>query len=330
MKRNLLLLMGLVCLLITGCKKNEFRIEFSLSADVSESYPLIYYASNAVKGVNLEQVAVVTKGQGNLKGITRNPTLVYIFRGGSVPAAVIYAERGDLIKVSGKSSSPVEWSIEGNAVTEGLSEWRLANREAILSRDTLKINKGVGDYVAKNPENPVSTLLLLIYYNREKDPAGFLRLRNSLKGVAAEGRWSELVSTNDLLTGMVTEGRKAEEMIFHTSTGFDTVNPKRGDMLLYFNRGGNESRKKDIDELKKRIRERKDSLHPLIVTVSFESDSLTWRQQVRRDSLNGVIMAWMPLGFSDSIAEALNVTRLPAWLEIDSLGDVKRISPVTE
>lgn len=321
----------LLAIVMSGCHRNEFKVDFSLDEKISGNYEALYYASNPEKGLIREQVAVVNAGKGELKGVTYNPTLVYFFKGGRQPEAIAYAERGDRLKITGKDASPAGWSISGNPVTERLSAWRVENRSALSAEDKVKINSAVGAYVRKNPSDPVSALLLLLYYDRGEDESGFRNLWKLLKGEAAEEKWNTLVSRADMITGTVVTTGNTDVMIFRGVNGRrDTVNPKKGKALLCFIEDTGNGRKETIARIKKMVKARKDSAKSVIVVVGFESDSTTWRYKLRSDSLKGVVNVWMPLGYNDSLAMRLGVRRLPALLEIDSTGKVKKLKELPE
>lgn len=319
------LLLPLLCLLalLSGCVKNEFHLEFSLPPAVSESYPMLYYASDPEKGWLVDQVAVVTGGKGDMKCITRNPTLVYVFQGGMDPGLVIYAERGDRIRIMGDNPSPGTWRVEGNKVNESLTEWRMENREALSQRDSKSINAAVVRFVRNNPSDPVSTLLLLIYYDRGSDSKGFDSTYKLLKGNALDPEWTDLVSRNDLVGGYAPGAFKTGPLVFRTAgSGCDTIRFDSVPALLLFANNNYGSRRADILSLKRFLKERADSAHALVVDVNMEPDSSAWRYQLRNDSLDGAVRAWVPLAFSDTASKALGIRGIPTFVVVRKGGDV--------
>lgn len=143
----MVLLLGLC-----GCRKNEFKVEFSLPDNINTTYTLIYYASDPSKGWIVEQVVPVQKGRAQGTLPTRLPALVYVMASGSTtPAAVFYAERGDDFKISGDSPDPVNWTISGNKITDRLTDWRLASKGAIEAAP----RPGLGRCKAQQPRRQV-------------------------------------------------------------------------------------------------------------------------------------------------------------------------------
>ncbi|MDE6010909.1 MAG: hypothetical protein K2F87_05660, partial [Muribaculaceae bacterium] len=80
----------LVCIFTAGCVKNEFRMLFDLPESVNSTYRLTYYASDPRGGLQVETAVAVAAGKGDVKGITRYPTLVALWAGPSDIPALIF------------------------------------------------------------------------------------------------------------------------------------------------------------------------------------------------------------------------------------------------
>ncbi len=314
---------ALMLLTLASCVKNEFRVEFRLPAGVNESYTMLYYVSDSEKGWLYDQVAVVQQGKCQMKGVTRNPTLIYVFQGAQEPGVVIYAERGDKIEITGDSSSPAAWTVSGNDINATLSTWRAENRTALSARDNKRVNDAVAKYVRANPDDPVSTILLEVYYDRSIDTAGFESLSKTLKGKAADVFWTELMSRSDLIGGFEPLKQTASPLILRTAgNGADTIGFSEQPALLYFSYNNYDARKDDVSKMKQLLKERTDSGKPQIVSVSLENDSSSWRYQARMDSLKGAVVAWMPLSFADPAAVSLGIEKAPCFIVIGKKGKI--------
>lgn len=323
MTRRLLLPLLLLLTLLSGCRKNEFLMEFSLPPSVSESYTLLYYASDPKTGWLYDQVAVITAGKGSVKGITRNPTLVYVFQGSNVPGLVIYAERGDKIAIQGDNAAPAAWSVKGNKINEALTDWRLDNIQWLSQRDGARINEAVATYVKANPEDPVSSLLMLVYYDRRLDPRGFDSTYKLLKGKAVDPKWTDLVSRNDMVGGYAPASYRTGSLIFRTAgNGCDTIRFDSVPALLFFANNNYGSRKSDLKDIKGFLKERIDSTRALVIDVNMEADSSAWRYQIRADTLDGAVRAWMPMSFSDTAARALGIKEIPTYVVVGKGGAI--------
>lgn len=314
----------LLAILLTGCVKNEFKVDAELPASVNDPYRLLYYASDPVKGWVVETVLAVEKGKGELTGMTRNPTLVYVFTSGSQPRTFFYAERGDVVKISGKDNDPLFWSISGNKINEELTRWRGANKalleawRPLADQGTEALNKAVAQYVTKNPENPVSVLLLLEYYDRRSDEEGFRKTWKQLKGNALDGKWRELVSRSDMLADIEEDALPQKLVLQTVPDGLDTIEFGKVPVLLFFTRSNVKEYQKNVGEMKEIAEASSDSASRVIANILLEPDSMLRVQNARRDTLPGVVEGWIPLGLSDSRVRNFGIGRIPYAIVVDN------------
>lgn len=196
MKKILLLL--ILTVVLTGCRKSHIDVDFAFPQDFNSIYTLSCYASDSKSGFMMERGIAVQQGKCNTQLPCINPMLVYLSGGNR--RIYFYAERGDKIEITGNNDNAYQWNIKGNKINSRLSEWRQANVAALASGNVEDINNAVAKYVKANPSDPVSTLLLLCDFDRRRDNALFLNLWGLLSDDAAEVRWTQLVSRNDMMT----------------------------------------------------------------------------------------------------------------------------------
>lgn len=310
----------LLALLMGGCLKNEVKVSFKLSGEISETYILGFYASDRVKGWYSEIPVTLHGKEWGATCITRNPTLVFVSSGNGQFLSAFYAERGDDIEITG-DLDPLSWNITGNDINEEWSEWRLKHREALSRKNWSSTNEAVGEYVKEHSENPLSTILLLVYYNRNEDPEGFDSLWKSLRGEAKEPKWTELVGPADMVNGDIVSPQSVGRIVLSSlGAGVDTIEIGKKPVLLYFWRGGDDDRSFNMQELRKISREYSDSTKRIIADISFETDSTSWSYRLPADSLRGVSRCWLPIGENDSVMMRLGVDQTPYIIVFDSKG----------
>ncbi|MDE6650260.1 MAG: thioredoxin family protein [Muribaculaceae bacterium] len=317
-------------LMFTGCIKNEFEINFEFPKDHIGNYLLTYYAWDSRGGRWIEQTASIQEGVASVGCVTRFPTLVYITDASSSNSMILYAERGDRIKISGDGRDMKEWNVKGNSMSERWAQWR---RDAYARKDDRKaFEKSIGDYVSKNASDPLSAILLLTEWNRRENPEGFLKLWNSIDSDARSQQLVEMCGATDLLGVEFTataEGKLAYEkdralkslVVRSLDNGLDTLkfNKVKG-TLLYFFAENNSSRQETVDTLKSLVKLYPDSAKRILSDIYVDSDSMTWRGAIRRDSLKGVVRAWQPYDLGDDGMVKLGVTRLPWYIVKDKNG----------
>lgn len=319
--RKVLFILALLTLILPGCSKKEFTVEIQLPADVDRTYTFLYYASDPAKGWLMENVAAVQRGKAKMTGIVSNPCLVYIFGSGRIPQALFYVEKGSKIKIEGRDGNPTDWTISGNPITERLTKWRLDNKSTLASGDAGKINSAVTAHVKANPDDPVSAILLQVYFKSDGFEKDYAKAWKMLKGDAADAKWMELSARSDLLNGVPENKEFPSMVVFKTvGNGCDTIRKGKVPMILYFTKNGLSSHRQDMDSLKKLSREFPDSGLRFIIDVSLEPDSSSRTYTIRRDTIKGGMRAWMPLGVNDETAERMGVKRIPYFIVVDKKG----------
>lgn len=318
------LLISLCCLVLTAaCAKNEVRIDISANPALSSAYRLLWLASSNSQSFYGETVISVQQGKGAVKIPTRYPTVVFLFRtSDSRPVSFFWAERGDKISITASSDNPAEWDIAGNTVNEELTAWRHANK-AMLQRAAYEpdaANKAVADYVGKNPDSKVSTLLLLCVFDRSADEDQFARLWNCLDGDARDERLLNAVSRADFLDRETASPAALRNITMRSLKGKDTLRISRSKATLLYFSGFDSESPAHRDTLRALAKAFPDSSRRVIADIFLEPDSSLWRRTALRDSVAGLYHLWTPLSFSDPEVERLGVSRAGSFIVSDSKG----------
>lgn len=341
--RNFLSVPALVmlALLLSGCLKNEFTISITLPQDVNSTYKVTYYGSARNGGIAVEAAIAVAAGKGELKGITRNPTVVSLYDGAAViPSCVIYAERGDEIKLTGKDNNPAGWDVSGNKINTRLTEWRLSNRktlEAAMAQSYLSdnkarqaLNEAVSKFVEANPKSVASLILLGIYYDASIDSKGFRRLLGILDKSGVLEDYPDLIARQDMLT--MTEivdsdsGKKLRDIVVKSLwRNIDTLrfNSGKRPMLIYLWQRMDPTRRADIDSLRSLLKWRGDSASMPVADICLDTDSIGWVNSMAYDSLENILRAWMPRGIADPDLMEMGVAGSPWWIVTGADGKIQ-------
>lgn len=333
MKLILRIFFILAAAVATSCTKNEFTIEFALSDDVTANITASYHASDKRGGMQLEAVAPVSHGKGTLKGITRLPVLVYLSNGNLRQPVVVYAERGDEIKVTGSGKGLETWNFSGNKLNERWSGWRNEYADTIASGDPLKINAAVARYVYANPSDPLSTLLLLTSFSRKDDEGLFRSLWFRLDGEARDPKWTDLVSRADQPDFQLTQPAKLKSIAMRSAAnGIDTLHTDSARAsFFFFWTSGLSKRKEYIDSIKALVKEYPDSSSRIIADVFMDADSTAWRSPLKADSLTKANRLWAPAGMADKRVMALEVRQSPFFIVFSNDGNQRyRGSDISE
>ena len=321
----------IMVLMMTGCVKNEFKIDFEFPKDHIGNYLLTYYAWDSRGGRWIEQTASIQEGVASVGCITRLPTLVYVTDASSPSnSVIIYAERGDKINISGEGRDMGAWIVKGNKLSERWSAWR---NEAYKKKSNNKaFEKSIEDYVKKHPSDQLSAILMLTEWNRRENPEGFVKLWNMIDKSAKDTQLIEMCGVSDLLGVEFTTDAKgnlvyskksgAKDLIVRSrDNGLDTLKfTKVKGSILYFYSENNGDRKEVADSLKTLSNAYKDSTKRVIADIYMDSDSTTWVNFIRRDSINGGVRAWQPRGLAEESMVRMGVARLPWFVVKDKHG----------
>ena len=321
----------LVTLMLTGCVKNEFKIDFAFPKDHIGNYLLTYYAWDSRGGRWIEQTASIQEGVASAGCITRLPTLVYVSDASSPNnSIIIYAERGDEIKVAGEGRDMSAWTVKGNKLSERWSEWR--NEAYKKKNDRKDLEKSIEDYVKKNPSDQLSAILMLTEWNRRENPEGFVRLWNAIDMKVKDQQLMEMCGAPDLLgVEFITqadgklkyakEGGMKSLIVRSRDNGLDTLKfSKSKASIIYFFAENNNERRETADSLKVLCKAYPDSSKRVIADMYMDSDSMTWINAIRRDSLKGAVRAWQPRGLAEEDMVKMGVSRLPWFVVKDKQG----------
>ncbi len=318
-------------LMTAGCGKNEFKIDFEFPKDHIGNYLLTYYSWDSKGRRWIEQTASIQEGVATAQCITRNPTIVYI-TDASFPSnsMMVYAERGDNIKIVGEQKDMATWSVKGNKMSERWSEWR---KEAYPKKSNSKaFGKSIEEYVKNNPSDELSSILLLTEWNRRENPEGFVKLWNLIDKSAHSQQLIEMCGAPDLVgVEFITRADGKLEYAKNASLksmpvrsrdrGLDTLRfSKAKGSILYFYSENNLARREAADSLKTLGKTYSDSTKRIIADFYMDSDSMTWVNAIRRDSLKGAVRAWQPRGLAEDVVVKMGVTRLPWFIVKDKQG----------
>ena len=312
-----------VLFLMESCTKNEFTLQFDVAPEVTENYNVIYYATDHKGGMTIQAVASLRDGKCELKGVTRHPTLIFLTERRSNFPLVFYADKGEKLKITGENNSPLQWLVDGNIINEQLSEWRIANKEFLADNLGDSVNMEVRRYVEENPSNPVSTILMLCYYNRNDDERGYTELMGLLSGEAKSSDWLSIVGRSDQLFHDYSYPARLESLIMRSinKSGDTLMTDKKNPVMIWFWQTGYDKRGDVIDSIKVLEKEFPDSSR-LIADVCMDIDSVAWKNAIRKDSLNDDMPRfWAPMGMSDRKMMKFKVKQLPYFIVFDKDGN---------
>lgn len=309
-------------LFLFSCGNKEFVLEFELSEDINENFNATYYSADKQGGITVQAVASIMKGKCVLTGMTKSPTIIYLYARKFEYPLVIYVSKGEKIKITGDNPDPLMWTVEGNAINKDLSSWRTNHKEEFSKRDSESIDEAIANYIENNEKNPASLIILLSYFNRKEKEGEYVRLFSMLKEKSGNEKLLKVLAISSQVDSEEYEpGRMLSLILRSNKGGNDTIrnNGKQPVLLCFWNKDSS-SRRTMVDSLKNLLLEYPDSVNRVIADICFDIDSVGWKNEIRRDSLRGVYRMWAPMGNNDPELRLLKVPRLPFYIVFDKEG----------
>ena len=311
-------LLALVLLFLTpGCGKNEFTIKGQIKDAGSRTLLVVYTALSDKQDELVKMKVTCVDGAFFLRGATRHPSIVWILSPDGSMLHAVYVERGDKIEISGQYSSPQEWKIAGNKVSERYSRWMIDNTGLLTSYDAPKINDAVAKYVKENPKDVASALLLLTVYHRQADENGFHNLWKSLDmkkeekerllHLAMTSLNEEALRAATLPVGALTLHCNADSLV--------TLNPadSRATILYFWRRndGPHSGTLRVLASQPEDVR---------TADIFLDSDSVQWRYKIQNDTIRPRNALWAFGGEMNLSLRRLNIPSDPYIIVADRKG----------
>lgn len=312
-------LMAALC----SCLRNDFSVSFEVKVTESSNYTYEYYASAKNGGRFIQGAFPLSGGKGEIKGATRNPTVVSLRGMNGAGLLVFYVERGDNLKITGEGMDVSFWRVDGNSINRELTEWRLANRPALRRQPGVSINDAVAEFVKSHKNSVASTILMLYYYERNGNEEEYSRLWSMISVKAKPEDVMRSTGRADQLDAVCSEPGMLGELELHNE--HDSLiripAPKSETTLLFFWRSAEGSYPATVDSLKALRKRLGDASRGLrVIDVNFDLDSISWNQQLRLDSAVDWVRTRWYAGEATQAAMELMVPSTPYFIVADRTG----------
>lgn len=313
----------LIALLAVSCgKRDSFKVECQTSPDLVRQLVFTYANAQGIRQVQKH----LENGRTELEGQSKTPTLLTVsFADGTLIASCI-VENGDKVKIhfdtdEEGSGAITDVSVKGNKSTKRLREFEAENDSLISLGFSPALSHAVTDYLKANPDDPVSTVLFLRYYDSRDHEASADSLMMLL---SPQARPATLLQNYGAITARqlntsINDRLYSFDMLSTTDSVVNIRFGRRRHTLLAFLPGRTSpERTSQLDSLRKLWPDR-DSLHLAVVEISLANDSAEWRAETALDSV-GWRRAWLPGNVSSAPLRKLAIPRQPFYILVDSTG----------
>lgn len=307
----------LASLIMSACGDNsEFRITGTINGIGTQNIYIIYCVDDAVKAQN----STVIDGKFSIAGHSSHPTIVELYSSDKVMLGMLMAQNGETIECEFDKSNRYKVSLEGNEVSSQWAKFLTANADVLASDNIDARNKLIGDYVKKNPDKTLSTILLLTeFYTPENE----LVADSLLTLISLDARPLYLVNGySTMLSHLNSEtslGKVRPINLYSKDDSLVSYNPSTSSYsILCFTTSNMQSRDTIVPELREMYK-RHDKKRLAIMDVSFASDTILWKRTIKNDSAQWN-QCWALGSVQAKSIDRLAIPRVPYFIVVDSTG----------
>lgn len=315
MKYILAILSAITLLLAVACSDNEqFRVNGTIEGNPTLNLRIGYYADGAYRTV----ITAAREGEFEFFGSAASPALIEIMDYEYRPLARLYGVNGETYEVKLDRKDPYAIDIRGNRTNEEWSRFLRDNAEALRAGGATA-NEAIAAYIAANPSNIISTLLLLTAYDSSLSP---LEADSLLALIEPQARPSHLTEgyTASLQRLMATADEAEVMAIPYYLRRGEFPLLKAADspytLLTFTNRSTRDDR---LLATLRSIHKSAEKKHLKLIDLSLDNDTVEWRGSVRSDSAAWT-QGWVAGNVSAIGVDKLAIPALPFYVLCDSTG----------
>lgn len=312
-------LIAVLLMALSGCTDDKFEIDLNLE-NYGGRMRAVYIDDKGSLATSTSKTG--DNGRWNITGHSTEPTLVSIIGSEDQLLGQVIAVNGNHITIDGDATAPMRHRIGGNSeLTSAWADWRRDHADLYNAENSDKLNQAITDFISKQPDNPLATILLVADYTRLSD---FETTRRLLASISPKARLPRLTATLDHLSLQSDNPpRNTRGMLLMRLNGdFETFVPqhdRRNWLIVLWD--------KDLRDRKTLFSRARQFLadNPRRVAgadILASPDTITWHRLVTNDSTTTWQHFWAPAGLSDQAIEYLQFSRLPAFVATDSLGNI--------
>ncbi|MCC8114628.1 MAG: DUF4369 domain-containing protein [Bacteroidales bacterium] len=294
--------------------EEKFDITGEVAGNPTMNLYMRYYGDDKV----MSGVTAVKNGKFEFFGSSKQPTIVEIMDNEYRILGRVYIANKQSVNVKLDRHNPYKMQASGTKINEDWSRAINPKADSLLTAKGPALNRMVEEYIAKNPQNFVSTLMFVTTYDSSVDP---FRADSVLKSIDPEARIGRVLDGYAMVGGRYAEEEASQpiDSLLYRPLVRDTVRifrPSDNALSLLVISQEKNDRKDSIVPMLKRVHEGGDVR---ILDIMLCSDTSTWRRTVRVDSAKWE-QGWVPGTIFASGLDRLAIPHLPFFIITDSLG----------
>lgn len=307
----------MLALAACGCSGgDDFRVIGTVDNLGTQNLRVVYYTDKALQSLTTTAI----DGQFQFSGSAPKETLLEIFTTDRVPLASLIVKNGESVKLKIDRNKPWDWKIEGSEKSQRLADFVRKNAGALDGGTADDVNDVVDGYVGANPEDMVSTVVLLKYY----DAVGHESACDSLFELISHDARPDYMcdGVRAIIKDDAAYDMEVALMPMNLYTKADSLTIYRPDAykgtVMAFSDAGQADRK-ELRTVLRGLRKDYKKKDVAIIELNMAEDTTEWQKTVATDSATWV-QAWIPGSVASPAVRSLRVPRMPYYIVADSVG----------
>ncbi len=306
-------LLAVMAMMLCSCS-NTFTIKGRIKGLGDQMLHVAYATPQGVKDAMVPAQADRFEFKAKLE--SDDWTLVYIYDMQSQPIAHFAVEQGSKVQVRGDLSQRHNLEVKGPDVDEQWYKFMAQHSADYDNPNHDNLDRAIEKYVADNPDDLVSTLLVLCDYSRLNNEARMKQLLSKLTE-KPEG----LMASYDALQQHVAKPKTAiASLLLYESAGdYAAFSPTTASASLLYFWTGTPSASAEMSQVKQLGQSSGNRL--LIADVFIDPDTMSWRG-ILKSSGTQWKHYWAPAGPLDRQLQGLDLRSTPCYVVTDSAGKI--------
>ena len=312
---KLIVILLTTAMMFAACSSDSFRLEARIEGLGTQNVQIVYATSDGV------QSDWVTANDDRLsyEGFAPELTVLQVLDSDNRLIARMAVKNGDKLKFRGALNDPMGIEYKGSDVSEQWSEFIKENRELIDADNQPMLDIAIEKFIRENPDNVVSTLLLLFDYGSIANTDATDKLLGSINDNAKP---LFLISTYQTLRSERSKNESNRHFfmidLYESSGTWSTLRANGYSFsLLWLWSRDDDNHRATADSIRRIAHTYGKRLQ--VADIYVDGDTTIWRSTFKADSCDWKHF-WAPGGPNGRYMNTISATSTPRYLLIDSIG----------
>lgn len=308
-KIHYLSLLLLLMAALASCSSNDFKIEGNITHLDGGVVRVVFSGDSGVVDMKTE---VDDKGHFAFKGVSSQPAVVTLFNKLGEPLVMVIATNGDHLKLKGDAEKALSIKVKGNKLNE---DWQLFRKEHAgfyTDPNPSRLDAAIEKYVRENPDDMLSTVLLMVDYSNYDDRDKVDAMLNSINSTARPESLTQAFKDYPKKGKNVLPRMMSLTLVKHKGDFEEIQLTDRISLISFW-----ANPQKDRVMLVNKLQNLDEGVR--VIDVLMESDTLRWSQTISADPETWRHY-WAPGGPLEQGIQVLGIRTAPWYAVTDSTG----------